>query len=84
VAEERANLVKALDDVMQLAGDIRMALNLRSTLEESGGVTDLAVFASGESITAKLSADDLAAIDARIAKFVDEFKAMVKKLKYEP
>ncbi len=84
MAEERDTLTKTLDGLMQSIGDIRIALSLRIALDESGGVTELAIFTNGGNITTTLSADDLKAIDDKIAQFVDEFKARAKELKYKP
>ena len=81
---KRNKLIESLDDLMRLANDIRIALNFKDKLEESNGVADLLRFGSGESIFTKLSTNDLMAIDVKIAKFVNEFKARASELKYEP
>jgi len=78
--EIRAKIEK-LEDLLRLARDVRMALDFRYRLEETGGVVDLVVFATGERVFTKLSPEDLEAIDTRIIKMIDDLIAKAGTLK---
>jgi len=79
--EEIRAKIRNLDDLLRLASDVRMALDFRDRLEETGGVVDLVVFATGERVFTKLSPEDLKAIDARITAMIDDLVVKAGKLK---
>jgi len=77
--EIRAKIDK-LDDLLRLASDLRRVLDFRNRVEETGGVVDLVVFATGERVFTRLSSEDLATIDTRIAKMIDDLITKANKL----
>jgi len=79
--EEIRAKVEKLEDLLRLARDINAILRFRLYLEETGGVVDLIVFATGERIFTKLSPEEIDAIDKRIAEMIEGLIAKALKLK---
>jgi len=73
--EEIRAKIEMINDLLRLASDIRMALDFRYRLEETEGVVDLVVFATGERVFTKLSEADLQAIDKMISKMISNLVA---------
>ncbi len=78
---ERRELIERLEDLMRLARDISMILGFRNRLDETGGVVDLVAFGDGESVFTTLSPPDLAQIDTKVSKMIDDLVAKANKLK---
>ena len=78
---ERRKLIEDLEDLMRLSRDVRMALDFRNRLDETGGVVDLVTFGTGESVFTTLSATDLAQVDSKIGKMIGALKAKAAELK---
>jgi len=73
--EEIRAKIEMINDLLRLASDIRMALDFRYRLEETEGVVDLVVFATGERVFTKLSEADLQAIDKMISEMISNLVA---------